>query len=123
LGRGSDALRTGQVARAVDDFAAAVRGAPGSEAHRMLGVAYWLSAEDERCIGQLERAISLNPMNERARIMLARVLEDDGETAKAERLLVETIAAIPSSALAHSRLGRIYSAANRTEDAVREYEA
>jgi len=123
LARGSDALRTGQVARAVDDFAAAVRDAPGSEAHRMLGVAYWLSAEDDRCIDQLERAIALNRMNERARIMLARVLEDGGQTAKAERLLVETIAAIPSSALAHSRLGRIYSAANRTQDAVREYEA
>ncbi len=44
--RGADALRAGQVARAIDDFAAAVRdaGSPGSsEAHRMLGVAYWLS--------------------------------------------------------------------------------
>jgi len=121
--RGSEALRAGQVGHAVEEFAAAVRDAPGSEAHRMLGVAYWLSAEHERSIDQLERAIRLSPMDDRARVMLARVLEDSGETGRAERLLEETVAAIPTSATAHSRLGRIYAAANRTEDAVREYEA
>jgi tetratricopeptide (TPR) repeat protein len=124
--RGADALRAGQVAGAIDDFTAAVRdaGSPGSsEAHRMLGVAYWLFAELERSIEHLEQAVRLSPKDERARLMLARVLEENGDTGRAERMLVETAAAIPSSARARFRLGRLYAAANRTEDAVREYEA
>lgn len=120
--RGADALRAGQVARAIDDFTAAVRDAGSSEAHRMLGVAYWLSAELERSIDQLEQAVRLSPKDERARLMLARVLDENGDTGRAERMLVETAAAMPS-ARAHFRLGRLYAAANRTEDAVREYEA
>jgi tetratricopeptide (TPR) repeat protein len=123
LGRGADALRAGQVARAIDEFTAAVRDAPGSEGRRMLGVASWLAADDAHSIEELEHAIRLSPTDERARLMLIRVLEETGETGRAERLLVETLAAIPSSASAHFHLGRLYAAANRTDDAVREYEA
>src|SRR5205823_2947274 len=94
---GAKALRAGQVVRAIDDFTAAVRDGGGSEAHRMLGVAYWLSAEHERSIDQLEQAVRLSPMDERARLMLARVLEESGDAERAERLLVETVAKIPSS--------------------------
>jgi tetratricopeptide (TPR) repeat protein len=120
---GAEALRAGQVSRAIEYFTAAVRDRGGSEAHRMLGVAYWLSAEHERSIGQLEEAVHLSPMDERARLMLARVVEETGDTERAERLLMETVKAIPSSARTHFRLGRLYEAANRTEDATREYEA
>src|SRR5439155_18887518 len=120
--RGAHALLAGQLARPIDHFTAAVRDAGPSEAHRMLGVAYWLSAELERTIAQLEQAVRLSPKDERARLMLARVLDENGDTGRAERMLVETAAAIPS-ARAHFRLGRLYAAANRTEDAVREYEA
>ncbi|HEX4682971.1 MAG TPA: tetratricopeptide repeat protein [Gemmatimonadaceae bacterium] len=121
--QGAAALRAGQVARAIDDFTAAVRDAPSSEAHRMLGDAYWLVAELERSIEHLEQAVRLSPKDERARLMLARVLEENGDSGRAERMLVETAAAIPSSARSHFRLGRLYAAANRTNDAVREYEA
>jgi tetratricopeptide (TPR) repeat protein len=55
--------------------------------------------------------------------MLVRVLEETGEAGRAERLLAETVKAIPSSAAAHFHLGRIYQEGNRTEEAVREYEA
>jgi tetratricopeptide (TPR) repeat protein len=89
----------------------------------MLGVAYWLSADHEHSIEHLEQAVRLSPMDERARLMLARVLEEAGDIGRAEQLLVETVAKIPSSARAHFRLGRLREAANRTEDAVREYEA
>jgi tetratricopeptide (TPR) repeat protein len=123
LASAADALRSGQVARAIDVLTAAAREVPGSEVHRMLGVAYWLSAQHERSIEQLEQAVRLSPMDERSRLMLARVLEETGDTGRAEKLLVETAKAIPSSARAHFRLGRLYEAANRTEDAVREYEA
>jgi len=121
--RGAEALRAGQVARAIDDFTSAVRDAGSSEAHRMLGVAYWLFAELERSIEHLEQAVRLSPKDERSRLMLARVVEENGDTGRAERVLAETTAAIPSSARAHFRLGRLYAAAHRTEDAVREYEA
>jgi tetratricopeptide (TPR) repeat protein len=120
---GAEALRAGQVARAIEFFTAAARDVPGSEEHRMLGVAYWLSAEHERSMEQLEQAVRLSPMDERSRLTLAGVLEEAGDTGRAERLLVETAEKIPSSARAHFRLGRFYEAANRTEDALREYEA
>ena len=121
--QGAQALRAGQIARAIDLFAAAVREAPDSEAHRMLGVAYWLAADDDRGIEHLEQAVRARPMDERARLTLVRVLDEDGETERAARLLEETVQMIPSSATAHSRLGRLYAGAKRTKDAVREYEA
>jgi tetratricopeptide (TPR) repeat protein len=120
---GAEALRAGQVARAIEFFTAAARDAQSSEARRMLGVAYWLSAEHERSIEELEQSVRLSPMDERSRLTLASVLEEAGDIGPAERLLVETVEKIPSSARAHFRLGRFYEAANRTEDAVREYEA
>jgi tetratricopeptide (TPR) repeat protein len=120
---GAEALRAGQVARAIEFFTAAARDVPSPEVHRMLGVAYWLSAEHQRSIEQLDQAVRLSPMDERSRLTLANVLEEAGDTGRAERLLVETVEKIPSSARAHFRLGRFYEAANRTEDAVREYEA
>jgi tetratricopeptide (TPR) repeat protein len=120
---GAEALRAGQVARTIEFFTAAARDVPSSETRRMLGVAYWLSAEHERSIEQLEQAVRLSPMDERSRLTLASVLEEAGDTGRTERLLVETVEKIPSSARAHFRLGRFYEAANRTEDAVREYEA
>jgi len=120
---GAEALRAGQLARAIELFTAAAGDVPGSEARRMLGVAYWLSAEHERSTEQLEQAVRLSPMDERSRLTLAGVLEEAGDSGRAERLLVETVEKIPSSARAHFRLGRFYEAANRTEDAVREYEA
>jgi tetratricopeptide (TPR) repeat protein len=119
---GAEALRAGQVARAIEFFSAAARDVPSSEAHRMLGVAYWLSAEHERSIEQLEQAVRLSPMDERSRLTLASVLEEAGDTGRAERLLVETAEKIPSSTRAHFRLGRFYESANRAEDAVREYD-
>ena len=120
--RGAGALRAGQVARAIDDFTAAVRDARklGSAPHARRGVLALRGLE--RSIDQLEQAVRLSPKDERARLMLARVLEENGDTGRAERMLVETVAAMPS-ARAHFRLGRLYAAANRTEDAVREYEA
>jgi tetratricopeptide (TPR) repeat protein len=121
--RGSAALRAGRVDQAIADFTAAVREAPGSEAHRMLGAAYWLAAELGRAVEQLEHAIRLNPVDERSRLMLARVLEEAGDTRRAEQLLVEAVAVIPASATVRWRLGKIYAAASRTTDAVREYEA
>lgn len=121
--RGSAALRAGDVAVAIQQFTAAVSETPLPEAHRMLGVAYWLAAEPERSIEHLEQAVRQDPMNERARLMLARVLDEIGDTARAQQALEQTVAAIPSSAMAHLRLGRLYAAASRTEDAVREYEA
>jgi tetratricopeptide (TPR) repeat protein len=123
IARGAGALRAGRVAEAIEHFSAATREHPGSEPHRLLGVAYWLSADHERSIQHLERAIALRRDDERARLMLARVLEEIGDTARTEQVLADTVQAIPSSAAAHWRLARRHEAANRTEDAVREYEA
>lgn len=121
--RGSAALRAGEVGAALEHFTAAVREDPTTEAHRMLGVVYWLLAQPERSVEHLDQSIRRHPANERARLTLARVLDDAGDTPRALKVLEDAVVAIPSSAMAHLRLGRLYAAASRTEDAVREYEA
>lgn len=119
---GAAALREGRVADAVAHFTAATREAPGSEAHRMLGMAFWLAAEYDSSVEHLEEAIRLAPADERARVMLARILEEIGEGERAERLLEETVEALPFSSLARWRLGQRYAVANRTADALQQIE-
>lgn len=123
FGRGVAALRAGRVDQAREHFTLAVADAPSSEGYRLLGLTYWLAADIDRGIEHLEEAVRLDPTNERARVMLVRLVEDAGDTTRAERLLTEAVEAIPASATAHLRLGRLYESASRTEDAVRAFEA
>jgi tetratricopeptide (TPR) repeat protein len=93
-----------------------------SEAHRILGLAYWTDAQDDKSIEQLQIAIRRNPGDERARLALARVLSSAGRDSDAERALRETIQVLPGSTLARWWLGRGYERVNRFADARREYE-
>jgi tetratricopeptide (TPR) repeat protein len=93
-----------------------------SEAHRILGMAYWMDAQDDKSIEQLQIAIRRNPGEERARVALARVLSSAGQDSDAERALRETLDALPDSALARWWLGWGYERVNRFADARREFE-
>ncbi|HEX5108677.1 MAG TPA: tetratricopeptide repeat protein, partial [Vicinamibacterales bacterium] len=122
--RGAAALRDGRIADAASEFAAEIAAEPkGSEAHRMLGVTSWAMGEYEKSIEYLEHATRLNPDDERVRLTLARVFAEAGQPARAEQTLVETVRRLPSSALAHWRLGRLYGSADRSQDAAAELEA
>jgi tetratricopeptide (TPR) repeat protein len=121
--QGATALRDGRIADATSAFAAEIAAdAQGSEGQRMIGVTYWAAGEYDQSIEHLEEAIRVNPADERARIALARVFTEVGQPARAQQVLAETVRRLPSSALAHWRLGRLYASADRNQEASAELE-
>jgi tetratricopeptide (TPR) repeat protein len=88
----------------------------------MIAVTYWATAEYEKSIEHLDQAIGLKPADERPRLTLARVLVEAGQPARAEQALLEAVRVLPSSALAHWRLGRLYGSTRRSQEAVLELE-
>jgi len=116
------ALRQGRLAEARALFEGSTALHESSEAHRMLGLTYWADAQYEKSIEQLEIASRANPLDERSRVALARVLTWAGRDADAERALQETIHVLPDSALARWWLGWSYERLNRFDDARREFE-
>ena len=94
-----------------------------SEAHRVLGLIYWVESQYEKSIQQLEAAIQRNPRDERSRLALSRVLSTAGRDADAERVLQDTIRILPGSARAHLWLASSYERVNRFADARRALEA
>lgn len=93
-----------------------------AEMHRLLGTAYWGDARDAESLDHLQTAVGSNPRDERARIALARVLSTSGRDQEAERVLQETLVAIPASVQARWWLGWTYERLNRFSDARRAYE-
>ena len=123
MAQGAAALRDGRLADARSHFTAEIAAQPqSSEAHRMTAVTYWATTEYDKSIEHLEQAIRLKPADERPRVTLARVLTEAGQPARAEHTLVEAVQALPSSALAHWRLGRLYGSTRRSQEAVLELE-
>ncbi len=120
--RAYDALRQGRVteSRALLEQSGPPR--DSSEAHRVLGLVYWVDSEFDRSIASLTAAIRLSPGDERARLALARVLNAAGRDADAERALHETVRALPESVLAHWWLALAYEQLNRFAEARQEVE-
>jgi tetratricopeptide (TPR) repeat protein len=116
------ALRRGAVseAHAILDGSALLD--ESAEAHRILGAAYWADARDQESLEHLQTAIRQNPRDERSRIALSRVLSTAARDADAERVLQETLVAIPESVQARWWLGWTYERLNRFPDARRAYE-
>jgi tetratricopeptide (TPR) repeat protein len=116
-------LRRGQLAPALSRLEAALTVAPNrSEAHRLLGVAYWADGQYEKGVASLNAAIRLVPNDERSRTALADVLVDIGRIAEAEQALNATVQAIPDSGPAHYRLGQLHQMQSLLPPAVRELE-
>ena len=123
VAEGAAALRRGQLPLALSTLQAAVSSAPNrSEAHRILGVAYWADGQYDQSAAQLREAISLAMRDERSRIALADTLIDAGRVNEAERVLKEAVEAIPDSGLAHYRLGQVYQTLTMLPRAVQELE-
>lgn len=120
---GAAALRQGHIVEARTHFASELTARPGSsEAHRLIALTYWATTDYDKSIEHLEQAIRANPMDERSRMALARVLTDANQRDEAEQTLIAAARALPSSGMAHWRLGRWYASTRRDEDAVRELE-
>jgi tetratricopeptide (TPR) repeat protein len=79
-----------------------------SEAHRVLGLAYWVGGDAGRAISHLRSAVRLEPSDNRARLTLAEVLLEDGRATEAERELTGILESGPVSGRAHYQLGQLY---------------
>ena len=125
--RGFEQLAKGELRAAIEELRRAaagdalVSGGP-SEAHRVQGLVYWAESEPDKSIAQLETAILMHPGDERARLALSRVLSSVGRDADAQRVLLDTLRAIPASARAHWWLATSYEHVNRFADARHEFE-
>jgi tetratricopeptide (TPR) repeat protein len=93
-----------------------------SEAHRVMGLAFWADSQFDRSVEALTVAVARNPGNERAHLALARVLSSAGRDAEAERALLETLRVIPGSAQARWWLGRRYEQLNRFAEGRLEFQ-
>jgi tetratricopeptide (TPR) repeat protein len=123
LAAGADALRRGDVAGALRPLTAAVATEPArAELHRALGTIYRLDDQLDRSVEAYSTAVRLRPADDRARIGLADVLIDMERLDDAERVLRETITAVPGSVLGHYRLGRLLQARGTYGDALTELE-
>jgi tetratricopeptide (TPR) repeat protein len=120
--RAFGALRQGRVAEARALLEESGPPRDSSEAHRVLGLAYWAQSDYNRSIASLTTAISLSPRDERARLALARALNAAGRDADAERMLEETVRLLPDSVLAHWWLTLAYEQLHRPAEARQEVE-
>ncbi len=116
-------LRQGRLQPAVGALEAAIKFSPNdSEAHRILGVAYWAEGQFDSSVDELGAAVRLDPSDERSVITLADVLVAARRLAEAERLLAAVIRTLPESGQAHDRLAQVYQAQSQPAEAVRELE-
>jgi tetratricopeptide (TPR) repeat protein len=125
--QGFEQLARGEFRPAIEEFRRVasldplVTGAP-SEGRRVQGLIYFAKSEFEKSIEQFEAAIRMNPVDERSRLALSRVLSSAGRDADAERALLDTLRVIPASGRAHWWLATGYEHVNRFADARHEYE-
>jgi tetratricopeptide (TPR) repeat protein len=84
----------------------------------VLAVAYRATARLADSIRHLENAVRLAPADERARVTLGDTLAEAGKLPEAERVLRDTIAALPKSGEARWALTRVYERMNRGLDAI-----
>ena len=117
------ALRRGDLSGALKPLRAAVQANPArSEAHRMLGVVSRLDEQFEQSVEAYTAAIRGRPADERSRMGLADVLVDMERFTEAEKVLQDTIDAVPGTVQAHYRLGRLYQSQGKYPEALKELE-
>lgn len=123
VGQGSAAMRGGDLNAVLHTLEPAAERFPNSsEAHRALGMAYWMNDQYDRSIAQFRMAIELNPRDERAHLELADVLTEAERFTEAERVLREAINALPTSGQAHWKAGRVFQSLHKDLEAVQAFE-
>jgi tetratricopeptide (TPR) repeat protein len=116
---GISALREKRTAAAIEELEAAVAELQdSSEAHRLLGLAYRAGGRLQDSIREFTAAGRLAPDDERSRIMLGSTLAVAGNLAEAERVLRQTIGAMPMSGEARWALAVVNDLQNRGLDAL-----
>jgi tetratricopeptide (TPR) repeat protein len=114
LKRAGDALRSGRVREARVLLEEVAHGAPdAAEPRRALGVVFRVEQQSQAAVEHARAAVRLDPANERARLLLAELLEESGRAAEATQALEDAVRAVPASGTAHYRLGVLRQAEAR----------
>jgi tetratricopeptide (TPR) repeat protein len=107
--RAAGLIRQGQLDAALQELRTIVADSPDhAEAHRQLGLAYWIDDQPGKSIDSLRSAIRLAPGDERARVVLAEVLAGDRRLAEAERELAQALEGGARSGRVHHELAQLY---------------
>jgi tetratricopeptide (TPR) repeat protein len=115
------ALRSGRLSTALGALEMAVKVAPGSEAHRMLGTVAAIAGDTAKSVEHLEAALRIRPDDERSWIALARARADAGAGTEAARTFEAAIAATPTSGGLRWRDARLLVKLDRNADALEQY--
>jgi tetratricopeptide (TPR) repeat protein len=122
--RAGQLLRASDVAGAVKRLEAGVQDAPSyAEAHRALAVALFVQGAYERAIQHASDAVRLEPVNERARLLLVEILAAAGRMVEARQALEGAKQALPASGTVRFRLGQLFRAEGRVPEALTEWRA
>jgi tetratricopeptide (TPR) repeat protein len=107
--RAASMIRQGLLDAALEELRTIAAEFPDhAEAHRLLGLAYWVDEQPGRSIDSLRSAIRLAPADERARVALAEALAGDRRMAEAERELTQALEHAPRAGRVHHELAQLY---------------
>jgi tetratricopeptide (TPR) repeat protein len=112
---GITALKQGAAANAVADFEAALTAGESSQLQRLLGTACWIAGDLAKSVHHLRTAVRLEPRDERAWLMLARVLDSSGSVNEAADALTEGIGKLPDAGALRWQLSVTAGRRQRTE--------
>lgn len=122
LGEALDAYS--RTAEAAQEFEVAARVAPAQpEVHFGLGYLYWKLRRYDEARPEFESELNRNPQHGRASAYLGDTLLKQNQNAAAEPLLLKAAALEPKLVLPHYDLGVLYTAAEKSEQAVAQYRA
>ncbi len=117
-------MRAGRLDEALKELQAAAANWPNEgEAHRLLGLVYWLTDQQGQSIDHLRSAIRLTPDDERARVTLADVLAGDRRLAEAERELMQAVERGSRSGRIHYQLAQVYERQALLPQAAQSFQA
>ncbi len=113
--QGIAALKQGLVDSAIAHLEAALGAGESSQAHRLLGTAYWVSGELAKSVLHLRAAVRLDPADERSWLALARALEGSGNLSEAVDALRTAIGELPDAGALRWQLSVTAGKRQRTE--------
>jgi tetratricopeptide (TPR) repeat protein len=110
-------LRSGQTSAARDALSAAY----AASSQRLLALADWADDAFDAAIDHARNAVTLDPSNERARLLLADVLHAAERVDDERQTLDDTVHVLPRAGAAHFRLGQLHEAQGRVDEARAAY--
>ena len=89
--------------------------------HAFLGEHYFEAGKHTLALDYLERAVAADPKNEKVRLLLGLACGDTGDSARAKKLLRESLRRAGTSYAAHYGLGRLLAAEEKWAEALKEF--